>query len=133
MKKKPLLTRPEHKYRGHVGGPSGPCESVAHATSAPAPAWLGPGDPLPSGALYVDIREAYERENAPEDILALPHFPRERWGEIPGELQQRPLVLCCAAGVRTRHCLELLGHPPGVWAWTGSIYNRPAGEGRSPQ
>ncbi|MCC5845859.1 MAG: ThiF family adenylyltransferase [Verrucomicrobia bacterium] len=100
---------------------------------APAPAWLSPGDSLPSGARYVDIREAYERENAPADILALPHFPRERWEAIPGEIRQRPLILCCAAGVRTRHCLELLGHPPGIWAWTGSIHDRPAAKESLPQ
>lgn len=133
MNEEPLQTHHEHKYRGGFGGPPGSREPVAHETPASGPAWLGPGDPLPSGARCVDIREAYERENAPADILALPHFPRERWGEIPGELPQRPLILCCAAGVRTRLCLELLGHPPGIWAWTGSIHDRPAGEGHSPQ
>nr|MDA3872535.1 ThiF family adenylyltransferase [Kiritimatiellia bacterium] len=72
-------------------------------------------------ALAIDIREPHERSGATERILDMPNIPREQWHTIPERFPQRPLVLCCAAGVRTRQCLELLGHPPGILAWSRSI------------
>ncbi|MDZ4197803.1 MAG: ThiF family adenylyltransferase [Kiritimatiellia bacterium] len=72
-------------------------------------------------ALLVDLREAEEREGDSEEIQALPHMPRAQWPQLPERFPERPLVLCCRSGNRARQCLDLLGHPPGIYAWKGSI------------
>ena len=72
-------------------------------------------------AKAIDIREPHERIGAPESILSMPNVPMNEWHTIPDRFPERPLVLCCAAGVRTRYCLEQLGHPEGIHAWIGSI------------
>ncbi len=90
------------------------------------PATLSPGDCTPElreKALALDIREPYERNGAPEAILAMPNVPMAEWKAIPARFPDRPLVLCCAAGVRTRMCVELLNFPEGIYAWTGSIHD----------
>lgn len=88
------------------------------------PSFLLPGPEvraLRAQALAVDIREAVEREGASAEILAMPHVPRAEWHTIPERFPQRPLVLCCAAGVRTRMCVEMLSFPEGVYAWVAPI------------
>lgn len=72
-------------------------------------------------AVVIDLREAVERVGNPEWIQDLPHMPRARWEEIPECFSRRPLVLCCAGGIRSRICVEQLECPPGVYAWTGTI------------
>ena len=74
-------------------------------------------------AVTLDIREPCERDGAPEEILAIPNVPMAEWHSIPARFPERPLVLCCAAGVRTRMCVDLLNHPDGIYAWTGSIHD----------
>jgi adenylyltransferase/sulfurtransferase len=89
---------------------------------------LQPGpeaDTVFARAKVLDIREAVEREVGPAWIHQVSHAPRAHWGKIVEHFPERPLVLCCAAGVRTRACLELLGNPPGVYAWTRSILEIP--------
>jgi sulfur-carrier protein adenylyltransferase/sulfurtransferase len=76
---------------------------------------------LRTRATVIDIRETAERTNAPQAILDLPHVPRTEWAGIPSRFPQRPLVLCCSCGTRTRLCVEQLGCPPGILAWTRSI------------
>jgi rhodanese-related sulfurtransferase len=78
---------------------------------------------LRNKALIIDIREPQERISAPDHILSMPNVPRAEWESIPERFPQRPIVLCCAGGVRTRYCVEMLGNPPGIFAWT-----RPIGE-----
>lgn len=78
-----------------------------------------------ASARIVDIREPHERTHDPEWIRALPSAPRAQWSKIPERFGERPLVLCCAEGVRTRECVALLGHPTGVLAWTRSIHQLP--------
>jgi len=73
-------------------------------------------------AQAIDIREPHEREGASEAVLAIPNVPMAEWHRIPERFPDRPLVLCCAAGVRTRMCVELLNHPDDIHAWTGSIH-----------
>jgi rhodanese-related sulfurtransferase len=86
---------------------------------------LSPGA-LPPGfrglALGIDIREPAERQGAGPEILAMPNVPMAEWHSIPERFPRRPLVLCCAAGVRTRLCVERLNFPEGVYAWTGTIH-----------
>lgn len=87
---------------------------------------LSPGEVTPelrSQILAIDIREPYERIGAQEAILQMPNVPMNDWGTIPEQFPQRPLLLCCAAGVRTRMCVGLLQHPEGIYAWTGSIHD----------
>lgn len=74
-------------------------------------------------ALVIDIREPNERHDAPAHILSMPNVPRSDWDSIPERFPQRPIVLCCAGGVRTRQCVEMLGHPREIFAWS-----RPIGE-----
>ena len=76
-------------------------------------------------ATLLDIRELKEREKDPDWIRDLPCAPREEWNRIPERYSGRPLVLCCSMGVRTRACLELLGHPDGIYAWTRPIFELP--------
>lgn len=72
-------------------------------------------------AKAIDIREPHERIGATESILALTNVPQAEWHTIPARFPERPLVLCCAAGIRTRICLELLNHPEGIHAWAGTV------------
>ena len=86
--------------------------------------YLFPGTPEPQAlrqAQTLDIREPHERIGAPEAILSIPNVPRSEWHTIPDRFKERPLVLCCAAGVRTRYCLDLLNHPEDIHAWVGTI------------
>lgn len=108
--------------------PRADCVCAKGPQSLPEDHLLYPGSKartLLSKATVIDIREAIEREDAPDWILGLPHAPRSDWEQIPERFPQRPLVLACAAGVRTRLCLELLGHPPGIHAWTRPITDLP--------
>lgn len=73
--------------------------------------------------LAIDIREPFERQGADQAILAMPNVPRNEWHTIPERFPERPLVLCCAAGIRTRICLDMLKHPEGIYAWTASIHD----------
>lgn len=83
-------------------------------------------------AIILDIREADERENAPAHILAMPHAPRDQWESIPRHFPERPLILACAGGIRARRCLELLGHPPGIFAWARGISDLPQSGVKTP-
>lgn len=76
---------------------------------------------LHGNALVIDIREPHERISAPSHILSMPNVPRAEWDSIPECFPQRPIVLCCAGGVRTRYCVEMLGNPPGIFAWSRPI------------
>lgn len=80
----------------------------------------------PADLTIVDIREPEERVGNPEWIQNTPNMPSSQWLEIPEKIQQRPIVLCCAAGIRTRQCLALLNNPEGVYAWTRPIQDIPA-------
>ncbi len=72
-------------------------------------------------ATIIDIREPRERLGNPDWIQQLPLVPRSEWGSILDRFPERPIILCCAAGVRTRACLAMLGNPDGVYAWSKSI------------
>ena len=72
-------------------------------------------------ARVIDLREANERVGAPAWIAQLDHRPRAEWPSILEQFDDRPLVLACAGGVRSRACLEELDHPDGVYAWGGPI------------
>ncbi len=76
---------------------------------------------LLANATVIDLREDHERLQDPEWIRALPHLPRAMWPALLREFPERPLVLCCAAGLRSRECVDLLEHPPEVYAWTRPI------------
>jgi adenylyltransferase/sulfurtransferase len=76
-------------------------------------------------ATVVDIREPKERENDPDWIQGIPCQPKASWSDIPDTYSERPLVLCCSMGIRTRACVELLGHPDDIYAWTKSIHELP--------
>lgn len=80
---------------------------------------------LVSKAIVLDIREPIERVGNPDWIQRLPNVPRAEWGSILDRFANRPVILCCAAGVRTRACLAMLGNPDGVWAWSKSIAEIP--------
>lgn len=72
-------------------------------------------------AVLVDLREANERE---PEVISHPqilHRPRSEWTDIPADYEKRPLILCCAAGVRARHCLEMLEFPEDVYVWPKSM------------
>lgn len=102
------------------------CSLASH--SAPRDNLLFPGTQataLLQSATLIDIREAIERKHAPAWILALPHVPRSEWTQIPERFPQRPLILACAGGVRSRLCIDQLGHPPGIYAWTRGIMEIP--------
>ena len=73
-------------------------------------------------ATLVDIRELKERKDDPDWIQRMPCFPKDEWPDIPAKLANRPLILCCSMGIRTRACVELLGNPEGVYAWTKPIH-----------
>lgn len=108
--------RPDCPCRGHVPWPERQDLVLRPGLTAAT---------LLARACIVDIRQPEERAGDPEWIRQLPLVPRERWLEIPRLFTQRPLVLCCAHGVRTRACVELLGRPDGVYAWTGRIHDLP--------
>ena len=76
-------------------------------------------------ATILDIRESKEREGDPDWIQLIPNTPRNGWKDILRSHTKRPLVLCCSMGIRTRTCLDLLGHPEGVYAWTKPIGELP--------
>lgn len=76
-------------------------------------------------ACVIDLREPGERIGDPEWVQSIPNVPRAEWSQIPERFGERPLILCCAGGVRSRKCLELLKQPPGILAWTGSIMTIP--------
>lgn len=111
------------------------CQLIADCLAARIPivtcggagdSFLEPGpraQALQDKALVIDIREPHERIGAPKHILSMPNVPRAEWATIPELFPQRPLVLCCAGGVRTRMCVEALGHPPGIFAWTRPIHD----------
>lgn len=82
---------------------------------------------LAGQATVLDIREPRERIGNPDWIQALPNVPRGEWGSILERFEKRPIILCCAAGVRTRACLAMLGNPDGVYAWSKPIGEIPIG------
>jgi adenylyltransferase/sulfurtransferase len=70
-------------------------------------------------ATLIDLRESPRpRLDWPGELL---HFPKERWDRLLDEVADRPLVLGCANGLRTRELLQRMGHPPDVFAWTRPI------------
>ncbi len=97
--------------------------------------WPSPGQGLlypgaRAGALFrqacvIDLREPGERVGDPEWVQKIPNVPRSEWSQIPERFRERPLILCCAAGVRSRKCLELLKQPAGILAWTRGILEIP--------
>ena len=74
------------------------------------------------GATVIDLREPVERNGDPDWIRELPNVPRAEWPDIVQRFSRRPLVLCCAGGIRARQCAVILDHPPGVYAWTRGIH-----------
>ncbi len=99
----------------------------ATAATAPGP-YLYPGqsaEALMREALVVDLREPHEREGDPEWIQRIPNVPRAEWSSLADRSPGRPLILCCASGNRSRVCLEQLGNPTGVYAWTRGILELP--------
>ncbi len=73
-------------------------------------------------ARTVDLREAAERVVRPVNLPEAIHAPRAQWPELVQHLAaDSPVVLCCAAGVRSRICLAELGYPKNWFAWTRSI------------
>ncbi len=91
----------------------------------PTPNLLYPGaeaERLLRKGTVIDLREPSERVGAPDWMLALPNVPRAEWTDIPTRFAQgRPLVLACAAGIRSRQCLAELGYPPDIYAWVRPI------------
>jgi adenylyltransferase/sulfurtransferase len=79
-------------------------------------------------AVTLDIREPVEREGSPDWIQRIPNVPRAEWDRIPERYPSHPVILCCSGGLRTRQCLDRLGHPPGIYAWSGSIHDAPCGQ-----
>ena len=73
----------------------------------------------------IDLREPAERVDDPEWIREIPNVPRSEWAQIPERFRDRPLILCCSAGVRSRECLDLLDQPPGVFGWMRGIREVP--------
>jgi adenylyltransferase/sulfurtransferase len=76
-------------------------------------------------AVLVDLREPAERRSDPDWIQEMPSVPRSEWPGLLDEFSQRPLVLCCAAGVRARNLLRKLDNPVGVYAWSKPIHELP--------
>jgi adenylyltransferase/sulfurtransferase len=76
-------------------------------------------------ATIIDIREPRERIGNPDWIQQIPNVPHSEWGSILDRFNDRPIILCCAAGIRTRACLAMLGNPDGVYAWSKSISEVP--------
>jgi adenylyltransferase/sulfurtransferase len=72
-------------------------------------------------ASTIDLREPEELAANPSGLPEALHLPRARWHELCHRPDGTPVVLCCAGGVRARQCLEQLGHPKGLYAWTRSI------------
>lgn len=109
--------------------PDCPCQTgVAFPRDPLADHLLRPGPAaarLLREATVIDLREPCEREGNPPHILALASYPRERWPHILDEHPERPLVLACAAGGRTRLCLRDMNFPEGVYAWTAPLSDLP--------
>jgi len=109
--------------------PDCPCQTGAAFPRDPlADHLLRPGPAaarLLKDATVIDLREAPERTGNPPHIQALPSYPRARWRNILAEHPERPLVLACAGGVRTRLCMKSLNFPEGVYAWTAPIGELP--------
>lgn len=78
-------------------------------------------------AILLDIREPAERNGNPDWIQRIPNVPRAEWEQIPERYPDRPIILCCSGGVRSRKCLERLGHPPDIYAWSRSIHDMRCG------
>ncbi len=76
-------------------------------------------------ARVIDLREPDERIGDPEWVHNLPNVPRAEWSQIPERFRERPLILCCAAGARSRKCLELLEQPAEILCWTRGILEIP--------
>ncbi len=72
-------------------------------------------------ARTVDLREASERVLARCGIADLVEAPAAEWDRLREMVDGGPVVLCCAAGLRSRVCLDRLGYPNGWYAWTRSI------------
>jgi adenylyltransferase/sulfurtransferase len=80
---------------------------------------------LSAKAVLVDLREPSERKNDPDWIQQMPSVPRKEWPELLDRFPERPLILCCAGGVRARKLLGHLGNPNGVYAWSKGIHDLP--------
>lgn len=76
-------------------------------------------------AVLIDLREPTERRNDPEWIQQMPSVPRNQWPGLLDNFPQRPLILCCAGGVRARNLLGQLDNPEGVYAWSKAIHEVP--------
>jgi sulfur-carrier protein adenylyltransferase/sulfurtransferase len=76
---------------------------------------------LLKSATLVDLREDHERREDPEWLRGLARAPRAKWPTLLGDIEARPLVLVCSAGLRSRECVATLANPAEVYAWTRPI------------